>query len=337
MTRARGDEKMSGEEEVEEEEGERALDLVEGRFKKLVIEWSGPDLVYSTVKDWILSDQSGKPTVGNFFQYCFDYSENIEEDYELNLWMLNLVAHHVAEEESWMDSADETKDWGSLLLAGDWEVPPPVWAKSREQAFEEKKIVPLEEKNEKTEESLENITSSPLDPSWGKGLPAPSPTVAAPSTPVWRPWEEEEDVVVNLTAAVQKRKRRSPAAAARSRRRLQQWQEKVDGNRLKSELRTTPLRSAVQMRGTRLLGRLEGQDGGGIIHAGSGGSWMEGKTVFVSNQTQTSMLPQSFQSPMSTFAPVASSPSSDCRGRWDVPNVVTLCPACRVWGLLTPK
>ena len=194
----------------------------------------------------------------------------------------------------------------------------------------------LEDKNkENTEESLESLPTSPLDPNWGKGLPAPTPVVAAPSTPLWRPWEEEEEKEkVNLSAAVQKRKRRSPAAAARSRRRLQQWQEKVDGNRLKSELRTTPLRSAVQMRGTRLLGRLEGQDGG-IIHAGSGGSWVEGKTVFVSNQNQTSMLPQSFQSPMLTFAPVGSSPSIDCGGRLDVPNVVTLCPACRAWGLLT--
>ena len=331
MTRARGDEEMSDEEKGEEEEGEGALDLGGGSFRKLVLEWNGPDLVYSTVNDWIVSDQSGKPTVGNFFQYCFDFSENIEEDYELRLWMLNLVAHYVAEEKSWMDSGDDAKDWGSLLLNGvDWDVPPPVWAKIREQVQEEK------EKNEKTEESLEDRTSSPLDPSWGKGLPAPSPTVAALSTPVWRPWEEEEDVVVNLSAAVQKRKRRSPAAAARSRRRLQQWQEMVDRNRLESELRTTPLRSVVQMRGTRLLGRLEGQDRGGIIRAGSGGSWMEGKTVFVSNQTQTSMLPQSFQSPMSTFAPVVSSPSSDCRGRLDVPNVVTLCPACRAWGLLTP-
>ena len=61
---------------------EEALDLAEGSFKKLVIEWNGPDIVYTTVKDWILSDQSGKPTVGNFFQYCFSFSENIEEDYE---------------------------------------------------------------------------------------------------------------------------------------------------------------------------------------------------------------------------------------------------------------
>ena len=309
MTRARGDEELS-----EEEEGEEALDLEEGSFRKLVIEWNGPDLVYSTVTNWILSDQSGKPTVGNFFQYCFTVSENLEEDYELKLWMLNLVAHYVAKEESWMEIADEAKDWGSLLLAGDWEVPPPVWAKSREQV--------LEEKNEKTEESLEGITSSPLDPSWGKGLPAPSPTtVAAPSTPVWRPWEECE--VVNLSVVKKRKKRRSPAAAARSQFRLRQWQEKVDKNRPFSGSRTTPQRPVGQVRGTRLLGRLESQRGGESLHAGAGGGWVEGKTVFVSNQTQTTMLPQSFQLSLPTFAPVKSSPSS-------------LCPSCYAWGLSSP-
>ena len=309
MTRARGDEELS-----EEEEGEEALDLEEGSFRKLVVEWNGPDLVYSTVTNWILSDQSGKPTVGNFFQYCFTFSENLEEDYELKLWMLNLVAHYVAEEESWMEIADEAKDWGSLLLAGDWEVPPPVWAKSREQV--------LEEKNGKTEESLEGITSSPLDPSWGKGLPAPSPTtVAAPSTPLWRPWEECE--VVNLSVVKKRKKRRSPAAAARSQFRLRQWQEKVDKNRPFSGSRTTPQRPVGQVRGTRLLGRLESQRGGESFHTGAGGGWVEGRTVFVSNQTQTTMLPQSFQSSLSTFAPVKSSPSS-------------LCPSCYAWGLSSP-
>ena len=309
MTRARGDEESS-----EEEEEEEALDLEEGSFRKLVIEWNGPDLVYSTVTNWILSDQSGKPTVGNFFQYCFTVSENLEEDYELKLWMLNLVAHYVAKEESWMEIADEAKDWGSLLLAGDWEVPPPVWAKSREQV--------LEEKNGKTEESLEGITSSPLDPSWGKGLPAPSPTtVAAPSTPVWRPWEECE--VVNLSVVKKRKKRRSPAAAARSQFRLRQWQEKVDKNRPFSGSRTTPQRPVGQVRGTRLLGRLESQRGGESFHTGAGGGWVEGKTVFVSNQTQTTMLPQSFQSSLPAFAPVKSSPSS-------------LCPSCYAWGLSSP-
>ena len=309
MTRARGDEELS-----EEEEGEEALDLEEGSFRKLVIEWNGPDLVYSTVTNWILSDQSGKPTVGNFFHYCFTFSENLEEDYELKLWMLNLVAHYVAKEESWMEIADEAKDWGSLLLAGDWEVPPPVWAKSREQV--------LEEKNGKTEESLEGITSSPLDPSWGKGLPAPSPTtVAAPSTPLWRPWEECE--VVNLSVVKKRKKRRSPAAAARSQFRLRQWQEKVDKNRPFSGSRTTPQRPVGQVRGTRLLGRLESQRGGESFHTGAIGGWVEGKTVFVSNQNQTSMLPQSFQSSLPTFAPVKSSPSS-------------LCPSCYAWGLSSP-
>ena len=298
MTRARGDEESS-----EEEEGEEALDLEEGSFRKLVIEWNGPDLVYSTVTNWILSDQSGKPTVGNFFQYCFTVSENLEEDYELKLWMLNLVAHYVAKEESWMEIADEAKDWGSLLLAGDWEVPPPVWAKSREQV--------LEEKNGKTEESLEGITSSPLDPSWGKGLPAPSPTtVAAPSTPLWRPWEECE--VVNLSVVKKRKKRRSPAAAARSQFRLRQWQEKVDKNRPFSGPRKTPQRPVGQVRGTRLLERLESQRGGESFHTGAGEGWVEGKTVFVSNQTQTTMLPQSFQSSLPTFAPVKSLPSSFC-------------------------
>ena len=101
------------------------------------------------------------------------------------------------------------------------------------------------------------------------------------------------------------------------------------------------------MRGTRLLDRLESrqlevedhlygrqQDGGGggiVVCAGAKGSWVEGKTVFVSNQTQTSMLPQSIQSPMLTSASVVSSPyNSNCG------NVVTLCPACLGCGHLTP-
>ena len=336
MTRARGSEEI-GEEEVEKEEEKEVEKTSETSgsvgisFEDLVYDWDGPDdltgdlvdLVWDTVKDWLKDWQSA---AGNFFHYCISFCDNLDESYEVRLWMLNLIAHNVAEDESWLDSVHTAKDWGQILLSGDWEVPPPLWLVRREEEEEEKN---KESKSEKAKESLECVTTSPLlDPGWGKGLPAPTPTVAALSTPVWRPWEEEEeekeeDVVVNLSAAVQKRKRRSPAAAARSRRRLQQWQEMVDRNRLKSELRTTPLRSAVQMRGTRLLGRLEGQDRGRITHAGSGGSWVEGKTVFVSNQTQTTMLPQSFQSSLPTFAPVKSSPSS-------------LCPSCYARGLSSP-
>ena len=275
--------------------------------------------------------------------------------------MLNLVAHYVAEEESWMDTADDAKDWGRVLLTGDWDIAPPAWAKNRAKEKEEKENVPLEEKNEKIEESVEGMTSSPLDSNWGKGLPAPSPTVAAHSTPIWRPWAEEcaggswvegrtvfvsnltktsmlpqplqspmsssAPKVVNLSVG-RKRKKRSPAAAARSRLRLQQWQEK---NRPNSEVRTTPVRAVEPLRGTRLQGRLESQREE-ENHTSAGGSWVEGRTVFVSNHTQNSMLPQPFQSPMSTFAPVMPSPSS----KLSFPNVVTFCPSCHARGLLTP-
>ena len=157
-----------------------------------------------------------------------------------------------------MDTADDAKDWGSLLLTGDWDVPPSAWAKNRANEKEEK--VPLEKKNEKIEESAEGMTSSPLDSNWGKGLPAPSPTVAAHSTPIWRPWAEEC----------------------------------------------------------------------------AGGSWVEGRTVFVSNHTQNSMLPQPFHSPMPTFAPVMPSPFSYCESKLSFPNVSTFCPSCHARGFLTP-
>ena len=120
---------------------------------------------------------------------------------------------------------------------------------------EKAKIRKEEMDNANAEESLDDTTASPLDRDWGKDLPAPTPAVAAPSTPVWRPWEENSSVV-NLSA-VQKRKSRSPAAAARSRRRLQIWQEKMDMARLMPEPRTTPNRILKQIRSTNLLRRLE--------------------------------------------------------------------------------
>ena len=106
------------------------------------------------------------------------------------------------------EDGNNSRDWNELGLVVDREVPPPPCLVRREEL--------------KAEESLEYKTNSPmLDCGWGKGLPAPSPTATAPSTPMWRPWEEkDEEEVVNLSAAVQKRKRRSPAVAARSRRRI---------------------------------------------------------------------------------------------------------------------
>ena len=156
----------------------------------------------------------------------------------------------------------------------------------------------------------------------GKGLPAPTPVVAAPSTPMWRPWEEK-DVVVNLSAAMQKRKRRSPAAEARSRQRLLQWQEKRDRHCLQSELRTTPIRS-IETTKTRLIKRLEIQ-AEDLEDSGAEGDGVVEKTVFASTKTKTILLPQFLKSPKSSFVSVTSSPPrTSCSGRrLDVPTAPT--------------
>ena len=180
----------------------------------------------------------------------------------------------------------------------------------------------LENKEEKTEESLESVPTSPLDHNWGKGLPAPTPVVAAPFTPMWRPWEKEENVVVHLSAEVQKRKRRSPAAEARSRQRLLQWQQKRDRHRLQLESRNTPHRSIETSKTwTRLTKRLENKhilntSKGGGADLGAGGGGAAGKTVLYCNQTKTIVYPQLLQSPLSSFSPVTSSTSGKSDSRW---------------------
>ena len=95
-------------------------------------------------------------------------SENTMEDLELTLWMMNLVAHHVADNRNWLDTADELKNWGNLFLSEeDWEVPPPLWAITREKNSEEYRSWVEEEKlkelkeNEEAEESL--VTTSLVD------------------------------------------------------------------------------------------------------------------------------------------------------------------------------
>ena len=154
------------------------------------------------------------------------------------------------------------------------------------------------------EESL--VTSSPLDLDWGKELPAPTPSVAAPSTPMWRPWEENI-CVVNLSAL---QKRKSPAAASRSRQRLQMWLEKKELARLMPELRTTPSRFAQQMRSTNLLSRMEGHQ------IDSGGSYVEALAegeVFLSNLTKTSLPPQLTKSPTKIMTPQQLTSPTTCQ------------------------
>ena len=214
----------------------------------------------------------------------------------------------------------------------DWEVPPPLWAIAREKNSEEyrswveeerQKLLEVEEENVETKQSL--VTNSPFDLDWGKELPAPTPIVAAPSTPVWRPWEEYTSVV-NLSA-VQKRKSRSPAAAARSRRRLQIWQEKMDMARLMPEPRTTPNRILKQIWSTNLLRRLEecaNDREGSKVQALREGE-MESSVLFC-NHSQTIMQPQITPSSSNTKHPVRSTPSPTI---WPQP----VSPACCIWNM----
>ena len=109
--------------------------------------------------------------------------------------------------------------------------------------------------------------------------------------------------------------------------RLQQWKEKKNRNRLEREQRTTPLRLTEQMRGTRLIERLEekaSQVGGGAVHQGASPGRVEGETVFFCNYTKNSMHPQSFQSSLPSFAPVATSPFALSEGSLSFPNCETL-------------
>ena len=128
---------MSG----EEEESDLMGVSYEVLKKRLRDDWTGPDVVYTTVYSWITdyAEHTGKSSVGNFVNYCFtEVSQNHKEDYELMLWFMNLVVHHLNEDENWLNTADDLKDWGRRFLnAEHWEIPPPVWALSREKESEE--------------------------------------------------------------------------------------------------------------------------------------------------------------------------------------------------------
>ena len=159
---------MSGEEE--EDSSDSMGVSYEILKKRLRDDWTGPDLVYTTVYSWITdyTAHSGKSSVGNFVNYCFtEFSKNHKEDYELMLWFMNLVVHHLTEDENWLETADDLKDWGRLFLnAEHWEVPPPVWAICREKEGDEYRSW-LEEEKQKMlkEESKENsdVAASSLE------------------------------------------------------------------------------------------------------------------------------------------------------------------------------
>ena len=226
----------------------------------------------------------------------------------------------------------------------------------------------------KEEESMmkdEDIASPILASFWGSRLPPPVPS--SPASP-WRPWVQEEVKVKEETLPRkpwQRKKRRSPAAAARSRHRLLIWKEKMDSlgkSRLPLEQRTTPHRPVREMVGTRLLGRLEMQSdtvcGGGEglkldlprwmpVENGMGEARVPlgvegGKTAIASGSNTISSL-QLSTPPLSPWSSSAALPPSPFG--WPgsamlppppsgymcgmLPGVVTACPSCRAWGLLT--
>ena len=209
MSRARGSEEVV---EVKEEKTTTIVTHNARPSRALWTDWDSPNLaeelvdrIWDMVRDWL---RDREPAASDFFHYCLNLCDSRGEADEVRVWMLNLIAHFVAEDEKWLDSVHTAKDWRELALVNedDWEVPPPLWLVRREEQM--KREEEEEFKNEKAKESLECATNSPiLDCGWGIGLPAPTPTATAPSTPMWRPWEEEEEEeIVNLSASKQRRR-----------------------------------------------------------------------------------------------------------------------------------
>ena len=126
MTRARDSEEVGG---VKEE-----------KTTNIMSTWDSPNLsedlvdrIYDMVRGW-LTDR--EPAASDFFHYCLGLCESQEEDNQAWVWMLNLIAHFVAKDESWLDSIHTAKDWRQLGLSGIvdyWEVPPPLWLVEREE------------------------------------------------------------------------------------------------------------------------------------------------------------------------------------------------------------
>ena len=177
MTRARDSEEVGG---VEEE-----------KTTNIVSSWDSPNLsedlvdrIYDMVRGW-LTDR--EPAASDFFHYCLDLCDSRGEAEEVRVWMLDLVAHFVAKDESWLHSIHSAKDWRQLGVSGfdnKWEVPPPLWLVEREEEGkkeDEKKkkesenmeeslecstTSPVLGPSDSAEESLEITTASPLDESW---------------------------------------------------------------------------------------------------------------------------------------------------------------------------
>ena len=152
LSRARGSEEVV---EVKEEK------------TTMVADWDSPNLaeelvdrIWDMVKDWL---RDREPAASDFFHYCLNFCDNRGEADEVRVWMLDLIAHFVTEDEKWLDSVHTAKDWRQLgLSCNHWEVPPPLWLVEREVEDLKKEDEKKKKESEKMEESLECSTTSPV-------------------------------------------------------------------------------------------------------------------------------------------------------------------------------
>ena len=130
MSRARGSEEVV---EVKEEKTTTIVTHNARPSRALWTDWDSPNLaeelvdrIWDMVRDWL---RDREPAASDFFHYCLNLCDSRGEADEVRVWMLNLIAHFVAEDEKWLDSVHTAKDWRELALVNedDWEVPPSLW------------------------------------------------------------------------------------------------------------------------------------------------------------------------------------------------------------------
>ena len=128
LSRARGSEEVV---EVKEEKTTTIVTHNARPSRALWTDWDSPNLaeelvdrIWDMVRDWL---RDREPAASDFFHYCLNFCDNRGEADEVRVWMLNLIAHFVTEDEKWLDSVHTAKDWRQLgLSCNHWEVPPPL-------------------------------------------------------------------------------------------------------------------------------------------------------------------------------------------------------------------
>ena len=97
---------------------------------------TGPKFIFKKVQKWSVKDwgKSSRGSIGWFLQYCWAFCESEEEEDEMFVWMLSLIALYVRED-GWGGFCQGalTWDWSQVALRDYWEIPAPEWARNREE------------------------------------------------------------------------------------------------------------------------------------------------------------------------------------------------------------